>query len=143
MCCQSAAMSVGIPRDSPHRTCERLYAIAEGSMLTQDQRERVYMLVGVAYKALHCRATSVYMRLAYLGACPFCQTPFREGLDAVADALRHARTARGCCRALVEQVEQPAWEADQARLRRRAKSPYARMHRHRCERCAVAFVSVR
>lgn len=106
-------------------------------------RELVYALVNPKYKTLDHRATSAYMRLAYAGGCLFCGTKFRAGLDAVADAFHHVHAALSCCRALVLEVEQPAWEADQARLRRRAESPYSRLRRGHCERCGELFLSVR
>jgi hypothetical protein len=111
--------------------------------MTPGRRAAVYALVGRQHKGLDRRTTSAYMRFAYAGACPFCSTPFRDGLDAVEDALHHVHASQSCCRALVHQVEQPAWEAEQERLRRRAKSPYARVRRGHCERCDAPFLSVR
>jgi hypothetical protein len=111
--------------------------------MTPGERERIYALVGRQYKALDQRATAAYMRLAYAGACLFCHTTFRSGLDAVDDAFHHVHASASCCRALVHQVEHPAWEAEQARLRRRAESPYARVRHERCERCGEPFLSVR
>ncbi len=111
--------------------------------MTPSQRELLYVFVGRRHKALDSRATSAYVRLAHAGVCPFCQVPFGAGLEAVSDAFRHVHASPACCRALAQQVELPAWEAEQQQLRRRAKSPYARVLRRRCERCGETFLSVR
>ncbi len=93
------------------------------------QREVLYALVGRASLGLDRWRTSIYLRLAHAGSCPAYRITFRSGLNAVADAFHHMHAAPACCRTLVHQIEQPAWEAEQARLRRRGESTHWRSYR--------------
>ncbi len=80
--------------------------------MNDTQRDMVYALVGRASLGLDRWRTSIYLRLAHAGSCPACRITFRSGLNAVADARHHVHAAPACCRTLVHQIEQPAWEAE-------------------------------
>jgi hypothetical protein len=109
-----------------------------------DRRALISGFLNQSHKAMHRWGTPAFLRLAYAGCCPICGRTFPLGLDAVEDAWRHLRVSAVCRRALLEQIDQPAWAADQAQLRRRGESTgwAGSVRRARCARCRESFVSV-
>lgn len=108
------------------------------------QREIFFVMVGRARSALDCWRTSLHLRLAHTGSCPACGIHFRHGIDAVGDAFHHVHASPICSGIIVQQIEQPAWEAEQARVHRRGESTHWRSVRSaHCAQCGGTFFSVR
>ena len=107
------------------------------------QRSVLFLLVGRRYLALDCWHTPTWLRLAQAGGCPICHATFQAGVEAAEDAYRHIHESTKCCRELREQIDTPAWYADQARLERRGRSTgWYSVRRGYCARCGRAFLSI-
>jgi hypothetical protein len=107
------------------------------------RRGLAFRLIGVRHKGLDCWTTPLWVRLAYAGACPSCGVTFSPG-DPVQAAFRHVLASKECCRTIAHEIEQPAWQTEQDRLRRRAESTnWTAVREGRCRRCGDSFLTVR